>query len=264
VLVDIPGSSAVAEFYDGLASDYHLIYADRWEQALRSQGRALDALIRTSLPEAHDVLDCACGIGTQAIGLAMLGYRVTGTDISERSLQRARDAAAHLSTPITILPADFRDLRGISGEFDVVISCDNAIAHLLDPADVELSLKQMYRKLRPGGLLAVSVRNYDRAVKDRPATAPPIDIPGSPRHVVVRLHEWDTADSPLHTVRFLILTQLSTGWTITEHATRLRAITAAQLSSAATRAGFEQIRWLDAAQVRFHQPIMTARRGDQP
>jgi hypothetical protein len=64
-------------------------------------------------------------------------------------------------------------------------------------------------------------------------------------------------------VRFLILTELSTGWTITEHATRLRAITAAQLSSAATRAGFEQIRWLDAAQVRFHQPIMTARRGAQ-
>jgi glycine/sarcosine N-methyltransferase len=150
-------------------------------------------LIRTSLPEARDVLDCARGIGTQAIGLAMLGYRVTGTDISERSLQRARDAAAQLSTPITILPADFRDLRAISGEFDVVSSCDNAIAHLLDPADVELSLKQMYRKLRPGGLLAVSVRDYDRAVKDRPATAAPIDIPGSPRHVVVRLHEWDTA-----------------------------------------------------------------------
>jgi glycine/sarcosine N-methyltransferase len=263
VHVDIPGSSAIAEFYDGLASDYHLIYADRWEQSLRHQGGALDALTRSSLPEARDVLDCACGIGTQAIGLALLGYRVTGTDISERSLQRARDTAAQLGTPLTVLPADFRDLRGVPGEFDVVTACDNAIAHLLDQADVDLALKQMYRKLRPGGLLAISVRDYDRALKDRPATAPPIDIPGPPRRVVVRLHEWDTADSPLHTVRFLILTQQSTGWTLTEHATRLRAITAAQLGSAATRAGFEQIRWLDAAQARFHQPIMTGRRGDQ-
>jgi len=126
VLVDILGSSAVAEFYDGVASDYHLIYADRWEQSLRHQGRALDALIRSSLPETHDVLDCACGIGAQAIGLALLGYRVTATDISERSLQRARDTAARLSTPVTVLPADFRDLRGISGDFDVVICCDTS------------------------------------------------------------------------------------------------------------------------------------------
>jgi glycine/sarcosine N-methyltransferase len=263
VLVDVFGSSAVVEFYDGLASDYHLIYADRWEQSLRHQGRAIDALIRSSLPEARDVLDCSCGIGTQAIGLALLGYRVTGTDISERSLQRARDTATELGTPLTVLPADFRDLRGVSGEFDVVICCDNAVAHLLDQADLELSLKQMYRRLRPGGLLAISVRDYDRALKDRPAIAPPIDIPGPPRRVVVRLHEWDAADRPLHTVRFLILTQQSTGWTITEHATRLRAITSAQLSGAARRAGFEQIRWLDAAKARFHQPVMTARRGDQ-
>ena len=174
--VDIPGSSAIAEFYDGLASDYHLIYADRWEQSLRHQGGALDALIRSSLPEARDVLDCACGIGTQAIGLALLGYRVTGTDISERSLQRARDTAAQLGTPLTVLPADFRDLRGVPGEFDVVTACDNAIAHLLDQADVDLALKQMYRKLRPGGLLAISVRDYDRALKDRPR---PIRRPSS-------------------------------------------------------------------------------------
>jgi glycine/sarcosine N-methyltransferase len=58
VHVDIPGSSAIAEFYDGLASDYHLIYADRWEQSLRHQGGALDALIRSSLPEARDCTPC--------------------------------------------------------------------------------------------------------------------------------------------------------------------------------------------------------------
>jgi glycine/sarcosine N-methyltransferase len=97
VLVDIPGSSAIAEFYDGLASDDHLVYADRWEQSLRHQGCALDALIRSSLPEARDVLDCACGIGTQAIGLALLGYRVAGTDISEAGSTPRRRASINRS-----------------------------------------------------------------------------------------------------------------------------------------------------------------------
>ncbi len=118
------------------------------------------------------------------IGLSLPGYRVTGTDISERSLQRAADTAAQHGTPLTVLAADFRELCAVAGEFDVVISCDNAVPHLLDEADVDLALAQMYQRLRPGGLLAISVRDYDKALADRPASAPPLDIPGPPRRVV--------------------------------------------------------------------------------
>lgn len=69
---------SVARFYDELADDYHLIYAD-WDASIRRQGAALDALIGQ---DRADVLDCACGIGTQAIGLALRGHRVTGTDLT--------------------------------------------------------------------------------------------------------------------------------------------------------------------------------------
>ncbi|MGY5060876.1 hypothetical protein ACWDFR_43675 [Streptomyces sp. 900105755] len=31
------------------------------------------------------MLDCSCGIGTRAIGLALRGHRVTGTDLSVRA-----------------------------------------------------------------------------------------------------------------------------------------------------------------------------------
>lgn len=251
-------ASSVVDFYDGLAADYHLIYADQWEMALRRQGHALDALIRSLLPDARDVLDCSCGIGTQAIGLSLLGYQVTGTDISELSVRRAAGTADRLGTSLTLAVADFRDLRAIAGEFDVVISCDNAVPHLLDEADVGRALAQMCRKLRPGGLLAVSIRDYDRALIDRPTTAPPLEIPGPPRRLVVRLHEWDAPDSPLYTVRFLILTREPTGWTVAEHSTRYRAITSAQLTDSARRAGLDEIHWMSAADTGFHQPIMTA------
>ena len=154
---------SVVDFYDGLASDYHLVYGDRWDEAVERQGAALDRLIRHARPGATDILDCSCGIGTQAIGLARRGYRVSGTDLSQRSVERARLEAARLGAEIAFGVADFRDLAKVAGEFDVVISCDNAVSHLLGDADLSRALREMRSKLRPGGLLVVSTRDFDRA-----------------------------------------------------------------------------------------------------
>ena len=63
-------SEWIADFYDLLSADYHAIYAD-WRSEVLRQGKILDALIRRHLGERQvSGLDCACGIGTQARGLA--------------------------------------------------------------------------------------------------------------------------------------------------------------------------------------------------
>jgi glycine/sarcosine N-methyltransferase len=246
------------DFYDGLASDYHLVYGDEWDAAVEHQGSALDLLIRDALPQATDILDCSCGIGTQAIGLARCGYRVTGTDISERSVERARVEAVRLEAEVGFGVADFRDLATVGGDFDVVMSCDNAIPHLLDDEDVARALRAMRSKLRPGGLLVLSTRDYDTALTERPAVAPPLLIEGPPRRLVLRLHDWDAPDSDFYTVRFLILTEGEVGWTIAHHTTRYRAITSGALARIAADAGLSGITWLSGAQAAFHQPVMTA------
>jgi glycine/sarcosine N-methyltransferase len=236
---------SVTDFYDGLAPDYHLVYADRWDEAIDGQGEALDTLIRAAHPDARDVLDCACGIGTQAIGLALRGYRVHGTDISARSIERAREESRRRGAALTVEVADFRDLTAVEGEYDVVLCADNALPHLLDDAQLTQALEAMRAKLRPGGLLVISIRDYDKALVDRPATAPPHRIDGPPRRLFVRLHDWDGPDSPLYTVRFFILTETDSGdWTLAHHATRYRAITRAALTRRARAAGFDQIEWL--------------------
>lgn len=252
--------TSVVGFYDGLAENYHLVYGDKWDDAMRHQAGALDALIRDRLDAARTVLDCSCGIGTQAIGLSLRGYEVTGTDISERSLRRAVETAATLDTRLRTQVADFRDLSNVAGEFDVVISCDNAIPHLLDDDQIDVAIAQMFSKLRPGGLLLISTRDYDRALRQRPRTASPLDIPGPPRQIVVRLHEWGAPDSPLYTLRFLILTQQEGGWRITDHATRYRALRAAELTGSAARAGLVDVGWLTPTEAGFHQPVMVAQR----
>ncbi|MCH7795829.1 MAG: class I SAM-dependent methyltransferase, partial [Proteobacteria bacterium] len=74
--------SEITDFYDELSEQYHLLFAD-WDEAVERQGEVVDRVIRDLAgPGAKRVLDAACGIGTQAIGLARLGHQVTGTDLS--------------------------------------------------------------------------------------------------------------------------------------------------------------------------------------
>ena len=82
------------EFYDQLAPFYHLIYAD-WEASITRQAAALDSIMQEFWgAETTTILDVACGIGTQTLGLAQLGYQVTASDLSRAAVARARWEAA--------------------------------------------------------------------------------------------------------------------------------------------------------------------------
>ncbi|WP_246183530.1 class I SAM-dependent methyltransferase [Paenibacillus methanolicus] len=77
------------------------------------------------------------GIGTQAIGLANRGFNVTGTDLSSASIERATKEAEAFGVKIHFGVADFRALdEDVSGLYDVVLSADNAIPHLLTDDDL--------------------------------------------------------------------------------------------------------------------------------
>ena len=85
---------SVERFYDELAPFYHLIFLD-WEATIRQEAEALERVIRERWGDGRlSILDVACGIGTQALGLAALGHRVTASDISAGEIERARREAA--------------------------------------------------------------------------------------------------------------------------------------------------------------------------
>ncbi len=102
-------------FYDELADDYHLMFADWWRNA-RWQGDVLtDLLGRHGIAPPATVLDCTCGIGTQALPLAAKGFRVTASDLSEAAVARARDEARGRGIDVRFGVADVRTLpRSVS------------------------------------------------------------------------------------------------------------------------------------------------------
>jgi SAM-dependent methyltransferase len=87
--------------YDELASQYHLIFED-WELSVERQGAALSSILqgKCGLATTARILDCACGIGTQSLGLAKMGFRVAGCDLSARAIERARLEASRRNADI--------------------------------------------------------------------------------------------------------------------------------------------------------------------
>lgn len=148
-------------YYDALAPYYKLMYSN-WEASVERQATALDGVIRETIGEhVETVLDAACGIGTQSLGLARLGYRVTASDISPREIARAKNEALTANLPIEFQIADMRQLwESHHREFDLVIACDNAVPHLLNDEEILRAFKQFYMSLKPDGGCIISVRDY--------------------------------------------------------------------------------------------------------
>ncbi|MFF9641384.1 class I SAM-dependent methyltransferase [Kitasatospora aureofaciens] len=253
-------SSELGRFYDDFARDYHLLYAD-WGASLARQGAALDALIRARLGEGPaEVLDCACGIGTQAIGLAALGHAVTGTDLSPVAAARATAEAAERGLRLPTAAADMRRLPFPDGRFDVVVCADNALPHLLTGEDVRAALGEMRRVLCPSGLLLVSTRPYDRLRRDRPASTPPQTTERDGRRsVVFQLWQW-REDGERYDLELFRLRPDDTGqWQVAVLRSRYWALSQAQLSGFAAEEGLADIGWAEPADTGFFQPLLIAR-----
>ena len=255
-------------FYDRLSADYHLVLVD-WERAIRRQGEVLDRLIRAerrgaagAAASAAEVLDCACGIGTQALGLAALGHRVTASDLSAAAVARAEAEAARRGLRLSFRVADMRELAdAVPGAFDVVLAADNALPHLLREADLRRAARAMAGKLRPGGLLLASIRDYDEALARRPTATEPVFAThnGGRRRIVHQVWEW--LDERAYRVHLHITREAPEGgWRCDHHVGRYRALCRDELTGYLREAGLADVRWLMPAESGYYQPIVVARR----
>jgi SAM-dependent methyltransferase len=252
---------SVQDFYDHLADEYHLIFGD-WERAMRRQGEVLDRLLRAQMcDECLSILDCSCGIGTQAIGLALYGHELTGTDLSPKSVERARKEAERLGVRIAFEVADFRVLEErVRGLFDAVISCDNALPHMLTREDLLRAARSIRSRLRTDGLFLASIRDYDALVRERPRSTVP-SVFDSPEGKRISLQVWDWEDDGCaYTVHLFLLSGSEESWKVRHHQTRYKAVLRTELEDVLEEAGFENIVWHMPAHSGYYQPIVTARK----
>ncbi|MEQ9033202.1 MAG: class I SAM-dependent methyltransferase, partial [Aggregatilineales bacterium] len=217
-----------------------------------------------SRPPAPDLTlyDCSCGIGTQAIGLALQGYTVHATDISPLSVERAQKEASALGLNMTFGVADFRSLTDdVDGKFDVVLSCDNALPHLLTEDDLALAAQNLFSKVKSGGLLLISIRDYDELLKARPHTTPITVLDNVDGNRRIRFQVWDwQGDSPIYVLNQFIVSGKD-NWTTHHYQTKYRALQRAEITPFLTQAGFEDVQWHMPETSGYYQPIVTAQKA---
>ncbi len=253
-------TQSVLDFYDDLAQHYHLIFDD-WDKSMERQQRVLSSLLSShSVPPQAHLLDCACGIGTQAIGFARAGYQVVASDISAAAVARARLEAAKRGLDISFHVSDMTSLAEIArDDFDVVAAMDNALPHLTG-AQINKAVRAIHSKLKPNGVFIAGIRDYDRIIVDKPrAEGPAFFGDEGERRIVHQIWEW--IDRDRCRIHLYITIQAGERWTSHHFVTEYRCLLRSELTAALEGAGFEKVHWLMPRESGSYLPIVLAHRG---
>jgi len=156
-----------ADDYDTLASVYDWILP---AELVTPEGSAAAFLpyLEELAPGAR-VLDCAAGTGPLAVGLAVRGFDVTATDASGGMVERTRALAERAGVDVAAREVRWEDL-GAQGfaPFDAVLCVGNSLAHAPGRAARRAALEAMATVLKPGGLLVLTSRDFERIRADDP------------------------------------------------------------------------------------------------
>lgn len=105
------------------------------------------------------ILDIGCGTGRHAIELTKRGYAVTGVDLSESLLKRAREKALAQNLEIDFQQQDARDLS-FANEFDLVIMICEGAFPLMETDEMNFRiLKNAAKALKGNGKIVFTTLN---------------------------------------------------------------------------------------------------------
>lgn len=116
----------------------------------------VDWLMQTLDLEPDDVLlDLGCGPGLYTQRFAKRGLRVSGVDLSRRSIAYATESAQRQGLDVNYRCANYRDLTD-AGLYDAVLLIYGDLC-VLRPRERDIVLANVRRALKPGGLFAFDV-----------------------------------------------------------------------------------------------------------
>lgn len=243
-------------FYDNMAAQYDKLFLD-WQAATREQAGILNRIFAGyGFDKTAKVLDCACGIGTQAIGLAALGYSVTASDISDGELAEAADRAEKNGVMIRFEHADFCTLSDtFSEQFDIVIAMDNALPHMLTGEALESAVRSITGQIRPGGIFAASIRDYDSLLTEKPPYSPPY-IHKTEKGQRVSFQTWDWKGDNYQLTQYIINDEDTLQ--ISKFMCEYRAARREELTNLLRSNGCNDVVWMFPDETGFYQPIVVA------
>ena len=245
-------------FYDNMATQYDKLFQD-WHATTREQAVILNRIfVDNGFGRTAQILDCACGIGTQAIGLAALGYHVTASDISDGELAEAADRAEKNGVKIRFEHADFCALSDtFSEQFDIVIAMDNALPHMLTGEALESAVRSITGQIKPGGIFVASIRDYDSLLAEKPPYSPPY-IHKTEKGQRVSFQTWVWSGNNYQLTQYIIDDE--DNLQISKFVCEYRPTRREELTNLLRANGCRDVVWMFPDETGFYQPIVVARK----
>jgi len=151
-----PDATRNRAMWDAYSDEYQAKHANAldWRSALAwgSSEVAESTLHVLGDVDGKDILELGCGAAQWSIGLALVGARPVGLDVSSRQLEHARRLMAEAGVDFPLVHASAEAVPLPSQSFDIVF-CDHGAMTFADPY---LAVPEVSRLLRPGGLFAFS------------------------------------------------------------------------------------------------------------
>lgn len=125
-------------------------------------------------------------------------------------------------------------------------------------AELATAFVEMKRVLRPDGLLVVTTRS-DFARESRP-TASPVQVSRTPEGPVLTFQLWDWHREGSHyDLQHIQLKPDGSSYAIRVRRTTSWALTRAEITDVARRAGYRSLRWHAPEDTGFGQPVLVCR-----
>lgn len=245
-------------FYNSMASQYDKLFLD-WQATTHEQAAFLSKIFQDNgFDHTVRILDCACGIGTQAIGLALLGYDVTASDISEAEILEAEKRAKENCAKLSFEHADFCALsEAFSEQFNIIIAMDNALPHMLSSAALENAVKSIVAQMANGGLLVASIRDYDMLLTEKPTYSAPY-IHKTDKGQRVSFQTWNWNGDNYKFTQYII--DDGEKLQISKFECEYRATCREELTKLLLSNGCSEVVWKMPEETGFYQPVVIAKK----
>ncbi len=139
---------------------YHALYNNRDDQ---EAARFIENLVKTlEIPESSSVLDLACGGGRHSAQLHQLGFKVTGVDLSENSINQARNT---YHKDIRFEVGDMRYFK-TDKNYDYVLNLFTSFGYFESMAENEMVMSAVKSALNPNGILVIDFMNAKKVLKN--------------------------------------------------------------------------------------------------
>lgn len=137
-------------------------YANTYEQEVFTKGtlQEVDFIENEIFHEkSRHILDVGCGTGRHSVELAKRGYTVTGFDLSDSQLKKARENAEKAGLSIDFFKQDARSFN-FNGKYELAIMLCEGSFPLMETDEMNFAILQnIYLSLKTGGKLIFTTLN---------------------------------------------------------------------------------------------------------